>query len=79
LINGFSKKLENHMAAIAHYIPHYGFCRVREVHRVTPATQLVFTDHVWTIGDLVEAAPYGTIADPVGELRGRFTVFYGRK
>ena len=28
LTNGFSKKLENHMAAVALYVGHYNFCRV---------------------------------------------------
>jgi hypothetical protein len=28
--NGFSKKLDNHIAAIALYLRHYNFCRVHE-------------------------------------------------
>ena len=56
LSNGFSKKYENHCAAVALYATHYNFCRVHETLRITPAMQLGITDHVWTISELVEAA-----------------------
>jgi hypothetical protein len=62
LTNGFSKKLENHCAAVALYAAHYNFCRVHEALRITPAMQLGVTDHVWTIGELVDAALNGTLA-----------------
>lgn len=77
LTNGFSKKLENHMAAVALYVAHYNFCRVHEAHRVTPAMHLCLTDHVWTIGGLLEAALHGIIAEPQGRRHGRFTVIDG--
>lgn len=64
LTNGFSKKLENHKAAIALHIAHYNLCRVHETIRVTPAMALGVTDHVRTIGELVEAA----LAPPVSPL-----------
>lgn len=63
LTNAFSKKLENHCAAVALYVTHYNFCRVHEALRVTPAMQLGVTDHVWTISELVEAALYGTVTE----------------
>jgi hypothetical protein len=56
LTNAFSKKLENHKAAVALYVAHYNLCRVHEALRITPAMALGVTDHVWTIGELVEAA-----------------------
>jgi IS1 family transposase len=56
LSNGFSKKYENHCAAIALYATHYNFCRVHETLRITPAMHLSITDHVWTMSDLIEAA-----------------------
>jgi IS1 family transposase len=56
LTNGFSKKLANHKAAVALYVAHYNLCRVHEALRITPAMALGITDHVWTIGELVEAA-----------------------
>jgi hypothetical protein len=57
-----SKKLENHCAAVALYAAHYNFCRVHEALRITPAMQLGVTDHIWTIGELVDAALNGTVA-----------------
>jgi IS1 family transposase len=48
LTNAFSKKLENHVAAVALYVGHYNFCRVHETLRITPAMQLGVTDHIWT-------------------------------
>ena len=56
LTNGFSKKLENHAAAIDPYVAHYNFCRVHESLRSTPAMALGIADRVWTIGDLLDAA-----------------------
>jgi hypothetical protein len=56
LTNAFSKKLENHEAAVALYVAHYNFCRVHETLRVTPAMQLGVTDHIWSIGELGDAA-----------------------
>jgi IS1 family transposase len=56
LTNGFSKKLENHSAAIALWIAFYNFCRVHESLRCTPAMTLGVTDHIWSIAELVRAA-----------------------
>jgi IS1 family transposase len=53
LTNGFSKKVENHMAAIALYFMYYNFCRVHQTLRVTPAMEAGVADHVWEIGELV--------------------------
>jgi IS1 family transposase len=56
LTNAFSKKLENHAAAVALFVAHYNLCRVHETLRVTPAMALGVTDHIWTIGELIDAA-----------------------
>lgn len=77
LTNGFSKKIENHVAAISLYIANYNFCRVHEAHRVTPAMQLGVTDHVWSIGELVEAALSGTLPTHHGKRVGSFRVIDG--
>jgi IS1 family transposase len=61
LTNAFSKKLENHCAAVALYAAHYNFCRVHEALRITPAMQLGVTDHVWTVRELVNAALTGEV------------------
>jgi IS1 family transposase len=55
LTNGFSKKLQNHTAAIALFVAHYNLCRVHESLRITPAMALGVTDHVWSIGELIVA------------------------
>jgi hypothetical protein len=56
LTNGFSKKLENHRAAISLWIAFYNLCCVHETLRCTPAMALGVADHVWSIGELVAAA-----------------------
>jgi IS1 family transposase len=61
LTNGFSKKFEHHVAAVALYGMHYNFCRVHEALRITPAMQLGVTDHIWSIGELIDAALDGTL------------------
>jgi IS1 family transposase len=56
LTNGFSKKLENHKAAVALYVAYYNLCRVHETIRCTPAMALGVTSHIWSIGELIEIA-----------------------
>src|SRR3954469_11919090 len=66
LTNGFSKKLDNHVAAVALYVAHYNFCRVHETLRITPAMQVGVTGHVWSIGELIDAALASTAPTPDG-------------
>lgn len=40
LTNGFSKKLDNHVAAVALYVAQYNLCRVHEALKATPAKAL---------------------------------------
>jgi hypothetical protein len=49
LTNGFSKKLDNHVAAAALYVAHYNLCRVHEALRKTPAKALGVSDRTWGI------------------------------
>lgn len=78
LTNGFSKKLENHEAAVSLFVAHYNFCRVHEALRMTPAMALNVADHIWTIGELVEAATGAVeIEPPPGSPVGRFRVIDG--
>lgn len=56
LTNAFSRKPENHRAAVSLHVSHYNLCRVHETLRVTPAMALGVTDHVWSIGELIDAA-----------------------
>jgi len=37
LINGFSKKLANHLASVALHYAHYNFVRTQRTLRMTPA------------------------------------------
>jgi hypothetical protein len=80
LTNGFSKKLENHAAAISLFVMHYNFCRVHEAHKkATPAMALGIADHPWSVGELLQAA-LGQIDRPeLGARYGRFTVIDGGK
>ena len=48
LTNGFSRKFENHWAALALYFAHYNFCRIHNSIRVTPSMEAKITDRVWT-------------------------------
>ena len=52
----FSKSLRHHVAAIALHYAWYNFGHVHSSLRVTPAMQLGITDHVWSVGELVERA-----------------------
>src|SRR5947208_4546813 len=52
LTNGFSKKLENHAAAVALWFMYYNFCRVHSSLRVTPAMESGLSNHVWDIDEL---------------------------
>ncbi|MHB1005773.1 MAG: IS1 family transposase [Chloroflexota bacterium] len=60
LTNAFSKKLENHMHALALYFMHYNFSRphttlskTNKSYPTTPAMAAGLTDHVWTIQEVV--------------------------
>ena len=53
LTNGFSKKLENHSAAVALHYKHYNFVRIHRTLRVTPAMQAGLTNRVWSIEDII--------------------------
>ena len=78
LTNAFSKKLENHEAAVALYAAAFNFCRVHETLRITPAMQLGITDHIWSIGELVDAALRETQTQaPVGRKAGPFRIIEG--
>ncbi len=54
LTNGFSKKLENHMHAIALHYMYYNFCRIHQSLRCTPAMEAGISKKVWEIEDIVK-------------------------
>lgn len=53
LTNAFSKKWENHWAAIALWFAYYNFCRIHKSLRVTPAMEAGITDHPWDLAELL--------------------------
>ena len=53
LTNAFSKKIENHTAALAIFYMHYNFVRIHSSLRVTPAMAAGVTDRLWSIDDLI--------------------------
>jgi len=53
LTNAFSKKVENHAAAIALYFMWYSFGRVHQTLRVTPAMEAGAANHVWSVEEIV--------------------------
>jgi hypothetical protein len=56
LTNAFSKKWENHWAAMSLWYTFYNFCRIHKSLRVTPAMAAGIANRVWDMWDLLEAA-----------------------
>ena len=67
LTNAFSKKVENHEAAVALHLMHYNFCRIHTTLRVTPAMEAGPTNHVWSIDE-----PVALLPAPVLKKRGPY-------
>jgi hypothetical protein len=53
LTNAFSKKWENHYAALTLYFAYYNLVRIHGATRVTPAMEAGIADHIWTIEELL--------------------------
>ncbi len=53
---GWSRKLENHRAAISLFVAAYNFCKVHNTLGTTPAHGAKLTDRPWTIEELIEKA-----------------------
>jgi hypothetical protein len=70
LTNGFSKKLDNHVAAVALYVAHYNLCHVHGALCTTPAKAISVADRACTIGQLVDAALAVAPAMPTDRRRG---------
>ena len=54
LTNGFSKKWENHEAALGVFFAFYNFCRTHETIKTSPAVKHGLATYVWTIRELIE-------------------------
>jgi IS1 family transposase len=57
LTNGFSKKIENHVAMVALHVMYYNYARIHQTLRVTPAMEAGVSDHVWSIAELIALLP----------------------
>lgn len=57
LTNGFSKKLENHMYAIALHFMYYNYARphksLMNPYQRTPAMAAGLSDHIWTVEEII--------------------------
>jgi IS1 family transposase len=56
LTNGFSKKIDNHMCAIALHFVYYNFAKVHKTLRATPAMEAGLTKKPMTIEEIVKLA-----------------------
>ena len=54
LTNAFSKKVENHEAAVALHFMFYNFARIHQTLRITPAMAAGISDHVWSLEEIVK-------------------------
>lgn len=66
LTNGFSRRMENHRAAMALQFAAYNLCRVHGTLRVTPAMEAGLTRDVWGLGELLDAALSAPVPPPLG-------------
>lgn len=53
LTNAFSKKLENHIHALALYFVHYNFCRIHKSLKTSPAMAAGIADTLWSLDDVI--------------------------
>lgn len=65
LTNSFSRKLENHIAAISLHYMVYNFVKIHSSIRCTPAMEANVTSKLWTIADVVDLLP-----EPIAKKRG---------
>lgn len=55
--NAHSKKMENHLYALALHFMYYNFARIQTKLRVTPAMEAKLSSHIWTIGEIIDLVP----------------------
>jgi hypothetical protein len=53
LTNAFSKKVENHAAAVGLYLMWYNFGRVHRALKTTRAVKAGIADHVWSADEVI--------------------------
>lgn len=67
LTNAFSKRVENHAAAVALHFIHYNFARVHKTLRITPAMAAGIADHVWGYEEIA-----ALVSEPKSTPRGPY-------
>jgi IS1 family transposase len=86
LSNGFSKKIDCHLAAVGLYVAFYNLSRTHETlspsakSPVTPAMAFGIADRVWTVAELIEAALKAVPIKPTptpAQRRKSFRVIHG--
>lgn len=69
-----TKKLDNHIHALALYFAFYNFCRIHKTLKVTPAMAAGISDRLWSLEDIVATIDARTPAPkPRGPYRKRGT------
>jgi IS1 family transposase len=53
LTNAFSKRIDNHIHALAIYFVWFNFCRQHKAHRLSPAMAAGIADRLWSMEDVV--------------------------
>jgi len=76
LTNAFSKKLDNHLWAIALHFHYYNFVRIHSAHRMTPAMAAGISDRLWDVSDIVALVEAEEVKKPTkrGPYKKRGTV-----
>jgi IS1 family transposase len=75
LTNGFSKKIDNHIAMVAIHAVYYNFARIHKTLRITPSMAAGLSDHVWTLEEIVMMADrYALAAKPRGPYKKTTTI-----
>ncbi len=69
LTNAFSKKLDNHVHALALYFVFYNFCRIHKTLRVSPAMAAGVADRLWSLEDVIARIDADA---PAPKLRGPY-------
>ena len=54
LTNAFSKKIENHVCAIALHCMFYNFARIHQTLKITPAMAAGVTTRLWEMTDIFD-------------------------
>jgi hypothetical protein len=54
LTNGFSKKLENDVAAVSPHFMYYNFLKIHMTLRTTPAVAAGVSERLWEVSDIVK-------------------------